>query len=86
MAVPRAPAVIHNTQHPTVWHVAIMATGLSSPVNQRFEASSTARQQDRLTHSVLTQGNNLLDEHDVAVPSAGSGGLVYARSTKHSRS
>ena len=31
------------------------------------------------SHSVLTQGNDLLDEHDVAVASAGSGGLVHAR-------
>ena len=37
-----------HTQHPT-GHVAIMAMVLSSPVNQRFAASSTARQQDRLT-------------------------------------
>eukprot|EP00964_Phaeocystis_antarctica_P035567 scaffold20316_cov66-Phaeocystis_antarctica.AAC.8 len=45
----------------------------------RFAASSTARQQDRDSHSVLTQGNDLLDEHDVAVASVGSGGLVHAR-------
>eukprot|EP00964_Phaeocystis_antarctica_P017519 scaffold9676_cov42-Phaeocystis_antarctica.AAC.4 len=31
------------------------------------------------SHSVLTQGNDLLDEHNVAVASAGSGGLVHAR-------
>ena len=43
-----------HTQHPT-GHVAIMATGLSSPVNQRFAASSTARQQDRLTQRAHTR-------------------------------
>ena len=39
-----------HTQHTTV-HVAIMAIGLqlSSPVNQRFAASSTTHQHDRLT-------------------------------------
>eukprot|EP00964_Phaeocystis_antarctica_P038330 scaffold21925_cov69-Phaeocystis_antarctica.AAC.1 len=46
-----------HTQHPT-GHVAIMATGLSSPVNglnERFAASSTARQQDRLTQRAHTR-------------------------------
>jgi len=37
-----------HTHHPT-GHMAIIAMGLSSPVNHRFAASSTARQQDRLT-------------------------------------
>eukprot|EP00964_Phaeocystis_antarctica_P041899 scaffold23994_cov63-Phaeocystis_antarctica.AAC.3 len=68
-----------HTQHPT-GHVAIMAMELSSPVNHRFAASSTARHASRTdSHSVLTQGNDLLDEHDVAVASVGSGGLVHAR-------
>ena len=31
------------------------------------------------SHSVLTEGNDLMGEHDVAVASAGSGGLVHAR-------
>eukprot|EP00964_Phaeocystis_antarctica_P016442 scaffold9087_cov69-Phaeocystis_antarctica.AAC.4 len=43
-----------HTHHPT-GHVAIMAMILSSPVNHRFAASSTARQQDRLTRRAHTR-------------------------------
>eukprot|EP00964_Phaeocystis_antarctica_P093598 scaffold60436_cov38-Phaeocystis_antarctica.AAC.1 len=51
-----------HTQHPT-GHVAIVATGLSSPVNQRFAASSTARQQDRLTRRAHTSGGLVHARH-----------------------
>eukprot|EP00964_Phaeocystis_antarctica_P090353 scaffold57789_cov36-Phaeocystis_antarctica.AAC.1 len=51
-----------HTQHPTR-HVAIMATILSSPVNNRFAAGSTARQQDRLTQRAHTSGGLVHARH-----------------------
>eukprot|EP00964_Phaeocystis_antarctica_P069527 scaffold42266_cov60-Phaeocystis_antarctica.AAC.3 len=62
-----------HTQHPT-GQVAIMAMELSSGSRQAAQHASRTD-----SHSVLTQGNDHLDEHDVAVASAGSGGLVQAR-------
>ena len=41
-------------QHPTAGHVAIMATVLSSPVNERFAASSTLHASRTDSHGVLT--------------------------------
>eukprot|EP00964_Phaeocystis_antarctica_P011224 scaffold6177_cov52-Phaeocystis_antarctica.AAC.2 len=69
-----------HTQHPT-GHVAIMAMEvLSSPVNHRIGSRQAALHASRTdSHGVLTQGNDVLGEHDVAVASAGSGGLVHAR-------
>eukprot|EP00964_Phaeocystis_antarctica_P000384 scaffold207_cov60-Phaeocystis_antarctica.AAC.2 len=51
-----------HTQHPT-GHVAIMTTVLSSPVNERFAASSTARQQNRLTQRAHTSGGLVHARH-----------------------
>eukprot|EP00964_Phaeocystis_antarctica_P114374 scaffold78346_cov45-Phaeocystis_antarctica.AAC.1 len=49
---------------------------LGRPVQRNVAALHASRTD---SHSVLTQGNDLLDEHDVAVASVGSSGLIHAR-------
>eukprot|EP00964_Phaeocystis_antarctica_P103654 scaffold68906_cov63-Phaeocystis_antarctica.AAC.1 len=51
-----------HTQHPT-GHVVIMAMVLSSPVNHRFAASNTARQQDRQKKRAHTSGGLVHARH-----------------------
>eukprot|EP00964_Phaeocystis_antarctica_P123080 scaffold86732_cov78-Phaeocystis_antarctica.AAC.4 len=89
--VPRAPAaVICNTYATPDWARGHNGHGTIVTSKRKVRSKQhTARQQDRLTrraYSVLRQGNGLLDEHDVAVASVGSGGLVHSRHRAFHRS